>query len=111
MTRATHLALFCIAMPACRLGPLVDDEPGASANVLPSTATVGGEVHSRIVSQLPAGAVVSTPRHHTGVVVTEFGAADLRGEERDSDRGERPSHGTRVERARSKRKIFREAPT
>jgi acyl-CoA hydrolase len=46
---------------------------------LPSTATVGGETHSRIVSQLPAGAVVSTPRHHTGVVVTEFGAADLRG--------------------------------
>ena len=28
---------------------------------------------------LPEGAVVSTPRHHTGVVVTEYGAADLTG--------------------------------
>jgi acyl-CoA hydrolase len=46
---------------------------------LPSTALVGGVTHSRIVAQLPAGAVVSTPRHHTGVVVTEHGAADLRG--------------------------------
>ncbi len=44
-----------------------------------STATVKGEVFSRIVSELPSGAVVSTPRHHTAVVVTEFGAADLRG--------------------------------
>jgi acyl-CoA hydrolase len=46
---------------------------------LPSTALVGGAAHSRILPQLPAGAVVSTPRHHTGVVVTEHGAADLRG--------------------------------
>ena len=38
-----------------------------------------GERRSRIVPQLPAGAVVSTPRHHTGVVVTEHGSADLRG--------------------------------
>jgi acyl-CoA hydrolase len=28
---------------------------------------------------LPEGSVVSTPRHHTGVVVTEYGAADLSG--------------------------------
>ena len=28
---------------------------------------------------LPQGAVVSTPRHHTGVVITEHGAADLSG--------------------------------
>jgi acyl-CoA hydrolase len=46
---------------------------------LSSTANVGGAVHSRILAQLPAGAVVATPRHHTGVIVTEFGAADLRG--------------------------------
>ncbi len=43
-----------------------------------STATVRGEMLSRIVAALPSGAVVSTPRHHTAVVVTEFGAADLR---------------------------------
>ena len=46
---------------------------------LPSTAVVGGALRSRILPQLPAGAVVSTPRHHTGVVVTEHGATDLRG--------------------------------
>jgi acyl-CoA hydrolase len=28
---------------------------------------------------LPEGSIVSTPRHHTGVVVTEFGAAELAG--------------------------------
>jgi acyl-CoA hydrolase len=46
---------------------------------LSSTVTVGGVVHSRILPLLPEGAVVSTPRHHTGVVVTEFGAAELTG--------------------------------
>lgn len=46
---------------------------------LASTATVGGEVVSRIQPVLPAGSVVSTPRHHTGVVVTEYGSADLVG--------------------------------
>ena len=36
--------------------------------------------HSRIVPFLPGGGeVVSTPRHHTGVVVTEYGAAELTG--------------------------------
>ena len=34
---------------------------------------------SRIVGLLPEGSVVSTPRHHTGVVVTEYGAAELTG--------------------------------
>lgn len=59
---------------------------GAELNVhdrslvcLPSTIETGGEVRSRIVAQLPAGAVVSTPRHHTGIVITEFGAAELTG--------------------------------
>jgi acyl-CoA hydrolase len=46
---------------------------------LPSTIDIDGVRHSRIVAQLPLGSVVSTPRHHTAVVVTEFGAADLRG--------------------------------
>ncbi len=34
---------------------------------------------SRIVPLLPEGSVVSTPRHHTGVVITEYGGADLTG--------------------------------
>ena len=38
-----------------------------------------GEVVSRIVGLLPEGSVVSTPRHHTGVVITEYGAAELTG--------------------------------
>lgn len=46
---------------------------------LRSTVEVGGESVSRIVGALPEGSVVSTPRHHTGVVVTEFGAAELTG--------------------------------
>jgi acyl-CoA hydrolase len=44
-----------------------------------STAEVGGATRSRIVPLLPEGSVVSTPRHHTGVVITEYGAADLVG--------------------------------
>jgi len=46
---------------------------------LRSTASVNGEVRSRIVPTLPAGSVVSTPRHHTGMIVTEHGVADLSG--------------------------------
>jgi acyl-CoA hydrolase len=34
---------------------------------------------SRITGVLPEGSVVSTPRHHTNVVITEFGAAELNG--------------------------------
>ncbi|MGA2836922.1 MAG: acetyl-CoA hydrolase/transferase C-terminal domain-containing protein [Acidimicrobiales bacterium] len=44
-----------------------------------STAVTGGVTRSRIVPVLPEGSVVSTPRHHTGVIVTEYGAADLTG--------------------------------
>jgi acyl-CoA hydrolase len=44
-----------------------------------STAVANGVTRSRIVPVLPAGSVVSTPRHHTGVVITEYGAADLSG--------------------------------
>jgi acyl-CoA hydrolase len=46
---------------------------------LRSTAVADGVTRSRIVPLLPEGSVVSTPRHHTGVIVTEFGAADLSG--------------------------------
>jgi acyl-CoA hydrolase len=46
---------------------------------LRSTVEVHGERRSRIVGSLDAGSVVSTPRHHTGTVITEFGAADLAG--------------------------------
>ena len=46
---------------------------------LRSTAVREGEVVSRIVGLLPEGSVVSTPRHHTGVVITEYGAAELTG--------------------------------
>jgi acyl-CoA hydrolase len=46
---------------------------------LRSTATVGGRVVSRIASQLPAGAVVTTPRHQLDLVITEYGVASLRG--------------------------------
>ena len=46
---------------------------------LRSTAVSNGVTRSRIVALLPEGSVVSTPRHHTGVVVTEYGAADLSG--------------------------------
>jgi acyl-CoA hydrolase len=46
---------------------------------LRSTVGVAGTPISRIVGKLPEGSVVSTPRHHTGVVVTEFAAAELVG--------------------------------
>jgi acyl-CoA hydrolase len=46
---------------------------------LRSTAEQGGAAVSRIAGLLPEGSVVSTPRHHTGVVITEYGAAELTG--------------------------------
>ncbi len=46
---------------------------------LRSTADAGGVTRSRIVPLLPEGSVVSTPRHHTGVIITEYGSADLSG--------------------------------
>jgi acyl-CoA hydrolase len=46
---------------------------------LRSTAQRDGEVVSRIAGVPPQGSVVSTPRHHTGVVITEYGAAELTG--------------------------------
>ncbi len=46
---------------------------------LRSTAERAGEVVSRVAGLPPEGSVVSTPRHHTGVVITEYGAAELTG--------------------------------
>jgi acyl-CoA hydrolase len=46
---------------------------------LRSTAVTNGVTRSRIVPLLPEGSVVSTPRHHTGVIITEYEAADLAG--------------------------------
>ena len=46
---------------------------------LPSTATVRGDVISRIVPWFGAGAVITTPRHQVDVIVTEYGAAELQG--------------------------------
>lgn len=46
---------------------------------LPSTAQVGDRTVSRIQAVLPAGSVVTTPRHQVDVVVTEHGVAELRG--------------------------------
>jgi acyl-CoA hydrolase len=46
---------------------------------LPSAAVAGGVSISRIVAAFPAGAVVTTPRHQLDVVITEHGAAELRG--------------------------------
>jgi acyl-CoA hydrolase len=50
---------------------------GQSFICLKSTAKVGGARVSTIVPQFPAGARVTTPRHHVQYVVTEHGAVDL----------------------------------
>jgi acyl-CoA hydrolase len=50
---------------------------GRSIIALPAT-TDGGRA-SRIVAQMPAGSVVTVPRHETDCVVTEYGVAELRG--------------------------------
>lgn len=46
---------------------------------LPSLATVRGTTMSRILETLPPGTTVTTPRHQVDVVLTEYGAAELRG--------------------------------
>jgi 4-hydroxybutyrate CoA-transferase len=59
---------------------------GKSIHVLPSTAGASGE-HTRVVAELPAGAVVGVPRFLTDYVVTEHGVASLWGKtERDRAR-------------------------
>lgn len=46
---------------------------------LPSTFVKDGRLRSRIVPEFAAGAVITTPRHHVDVIVTEYGAAELEG--------------------------------
>jgi acyl CoA:acetate/3-ketoacid CoA transferase beta subunit len=58
--------------------------PGLSADgrsliCLPSSSNVQGQLVTRILPMLPAGSVVSTPRHQVDVVITEYGVAELAG--------------------------------
>lgn len=46
---------------------------------LPSTFEADGRLQSRIVAWFGPGAVITTPRHHVDVIVTEYGAAELEG--------------------------------
>lgn len=46
---------------------------------LPSTFEKNGRLQSRIVPQFGAGAIITTPRHHVDIIVTEYGAAELEG--------------------------------
>jgi len=46
---------------------------------LPATVEVEGKTRSRILPTFPEGVVITTPRHQVDVVVTEYGAAELRG--------------------------------
>lgn len=52
---------------------------GRSLVCLPSTTTINGVVTSRIMNKFPTGSIVSTPRHHVDVIITEFGIAELEG--------------------------------
>ena len=54
---------------------------------LPSTFERDDELQSRIVPWFGPGAVITTPRHHVDVIVTEYGAAELEGKT-VRDRGE-----------------------
>jgi len=46
---------------------------------LQSTATVDGVLKSRIIGDMTPHSTVTSPRHLAGVIVTEYGSADLRG--------------------------------
>ena len=46
---------------------------------MPSTAMMNEQRVSRILAELPPGTTVTTPRHQTDVVITEYGVAELRG--------------------------------
>lgn len=52
--------------------------PGGKSIIALSSTTPDGRF-SRIVSKLPEGSAVTTPRHCVQYVVTEYGVADLRG--------------------------------
>ncbi|PRC44539.1 4-hydroxybutyrate CoA-transferase, partial [Mycobacterium sp. ITM-2017-0098] len=46
---------------------------------LPSTYSKDGNLQSRILPWFGPGAVITTPRHHVDVIITEYGAAELEG--------------------------------
>jgi acyl-CoA hydrolase len=52
---------------------------GKSVLCIKSTATVKDKLVSNIMPTLPTGSIVSTPRHFTQYIVTEYGIADLYG--------------------------------
>ena len=59
-------------------GPSLSDD-GRALLCLPSSSTRDGQLVNRIMAKLPEGSIVSTPRHHVDVVITEFGVAELQG--------------------------------
>ncbi len=46
---------------------------------LPSTFEKDGVLRSRITPGFGPGAIITTPRHHVDVIITEYGAAELEG--------------------------------
>ncbi len=46
---------------------------------LPATVEVGGVLRSRIEPTFGPGTIVTTPRHQIDTIITEFGAAEVRG--------------------------------
>jgi len=54
-------------------------EHGTSLVCLPSTVEIDGSRVSRIAADVPAGTMVTTPRHQVDTVITEYGAAELAG--------------------------------
>lgn len=58
-------------------------EGGRSLICLPATANTPAGRVSRIVSAIPAGTPITTPRHQVDVVITEYGAAELAGRTAD----------------------------
>ncbi|TFH19524.1 MAG: 4-hydroxybutyrate CoA-transferase, partial [Myxococcales bacterium] len=52
---------------------------GRSLVCLPSTATTAAGRVSRIIPAVETGTMVTTPRHQVDTIVTEYGAAELRG--------------------------------
>src|SRR5690606_26707112 len=58
-------------------------EGGRSLICLPATANTPAGRVPRIVSAIPAGTPITTPRHQVDVVITEYGAAELAGRTAD----------------------------
>lgn len=52
---------------------------GRSLICVPSSSMVGDQLVTRILPMLPAGSVISTPRHQVDVIITEYGVAELAG--------------------------------